>query len=227
MRDQPGNQLGEDRRTIFVHHDADLKAAYPLRVGGDGASSPALADLDGDGAADIVFGTSDGLVHAKRADGTDLPGWPAAGDPLPLQPRLDGVRDQRRSRRPRGAILASVAIGDIDGDGLLDVVAADMEGKVYAWNHQGVRKAGLPGAGEPRLLGARGEGPAQPRRPRHHRVAGARRPRRRRRARRRSSAATTATSTCGTGSASPRPGFPVLVVDATPHGVDRSRSTTR
>lgn len=85
VRDQPGNQLGEDRRTIFVHHDADLKPAFPIQLGADGASSPAIADLDGDGAGEIVFGTSDGLVHAKRADGTDLPGWPVAGDPIPLQ----------------------------------------------------------------------------------------------------------------------------------------------
>ncbi len=143
MRDQPGNQLGEDRRTIFVHHDPDLKAAFPLRIGGDGASSPALADLDGDGAAEIVFGTSDGLVYAKRGDGSDLAGWPAAGDVIPYHAGSTAFATSAIAA-PRGAILASVAIGDIDDDGLLDVVAADMEGKVYAWDHQGVRKSGFP-----------------------------------------------------------------------------------
>src|SRR4029077_14231886 len=133
VRDQPGNQLAADRRAIFVHDDPDLKAGYPKSVGGDGASSPALADLDGDGKADIVFGTSDGLVYANHAAGTALPGWPASGDTIPYTPGSTAFATSAIPA-PRGAILASVAIGDIDGDGLLDVVAADMEGKVYAWD---------------------------------------------------------------------------------------------
>jgi len=144
VRDQPGNQLAEDRRAIFIHDDADLKAGYPLRIGGDGASSPALADLDGDGKLDIVFGTSDGLVYAKHADGSDLPGWPVAGDPIPYNPSSTAFATNAIPHPIRGAILASVAIGDIDGDGYLDVVAADMEGKVFAWKHDGTLKPGFP-----------------------------------------------------------------------------------
>src|SRR5437660_1016212 len=124
VRHQPGNQLGEDRRTIFIHHDPDLKAPFPLRIGGDGASSPALADLDGDGKADIVFGTSDGLVYAKHADGPDLAGWPAAGEPIPYNPGSPAYATGAIPTPVRGAILASVAIGEIDGDGYLDLVAA-------------------------------------------------------------------------------------------------------
>src|SRR5207253_8027463 len=116
-RDPPANRLGADRRTIFIHHDADLKAPYPLNSGGDGASSPALADLDGDGKADIVFGTSDGLVYAKHADGSDVLGWPAAGDPIPYNPGSAAYMTGAIPTPIRGAILASVAIGDIDGDG--------------------------------------------------------------------------------------------------------------
>src|SRR5207302_8879098 len=143
VRDQPGDQLGEDRRTIFVHDDPDLKAGFPLFVGGDGASSPAIADLDGDGVGDIVFGTSDGLVYAKHADGSDLIGWPVATDPLAIVAGSAAYASKAIPTPIGAAVLASVAIGDLDGDGLLDVVAADVEGKVYAWDYRGRRKPGF------------------------------------------------------------------------------------
>ena len=141
--DQPGNLLGEDRRTVFVHHDRELKAGFPVATG-DGASSPAIADLDGDGTNEIVVGSSDGVVHAIRSDGSELAGWPAATDPLPLNTGSSAYSSGAITVPVTGAVLASVAIGDLDADGSLDVVAADLEGKVYAWNRLGQRKPGFP-----------------------------------------------------------------------------------
>ncbi|HYC53611.1 MAG TPA: FG-GAP-like repeat-containing protein [Candidatus Binatia bacterium] len=146
--DQPGGLLGEDRRSIFVHHDEDLKDGFPVALG-DGASSPAIADLDGDGVSEIVVATSEGYVHALQSDGSELSGWPVAVDPLPLHTGSQAFATGAVGSPVYGAVLASVAIGDLDGDGSLDVVAADLEGKVYAWNRLGQRKSGFPVAVNP------------------------------------------------------------------------------
>src|SRR5262249_50380014 len=99
----PGQPFtGEERRSIFVHRDADWMAHFPRRIrsgaactggyavaggpagycyspGGEG--QPALVDLAGLGRLQIVFGDTDGYVHAiDPASGSELPGFPATTD---------------------------------------------------------------------------------------------------------------------------------------------------
>jgi hypothetical protein len=125
---------GQDRRNFYLHRDQDLLPAFPKYLPSDGESSPALADLDGDNRNDLIFATSDGDVHAIRRDGSELPGWPAHSDPLPLhtggQGFTSGEVDEDASR---GAILASTSVVDLDHDGELEVIAADWHGKLYVW----------------------------------------------------------------------------------------------
>src|SRR5207247_689902 len=78
------------------------------------------------------------------ADGSVLRGWPVATEPLAIVTGSAAYISKAIPTPIRAAVLASVAIGDIDGDGLLDVVAADVEGKVYAWDYRGRRKPGFP-----------------------------------------------------------------------------------
>ena len=76
--DDLGN-LGEDRRTLFLHHDPSLIFPAPYFVGSDGAAAPLFTDLDGDGVEELILATSDGQVHAYTLRDlalTDLPGWP-------------------------------------------------------------------------------------------------------------------------------------------------------
>jgi subtilase family protein/VCBS repeat protein len=151
------SQAGEDRMTVFVHRDPDLRAGFPAALGASGESSPALADLDGDGAAEIVVATADGLVAAYRADGGSLPGWPVFTDRLSSLDRANranylGARAYRRRglrRAARGAIMGSVAVGDVTGSGRPQVVVADLEGKVYAWDASGGRLPGFPVSTDP------------------------------------------------------------------------------
>jgi hypothetical protein len=77
-------------------------------------TAPAVGDVDGSGALQVAWGSTDSNVYLVRADnGTDLPGWPVF------------VRDSIRS---------SAALHDIEGDGKLDVIIgvdAHQEGPPY------------------------------------------------------------------------------------------------
>lgn len=130
---------GEDRRNLFLHRDRDLLEGFPMRLPSDGESSPLFADLDGDNVNELVMATADGVVHAFRSDGSELPGWPVRGDRLPLHTGGRAFRSGEVPQTWSGAFLASVAAGDLDRDGATEVVAADFEGRVYAWDGRGRR----------------------------------------------------------------------------------------
>ncbi|MFL5867888.1 MAG: S8 family serine peptidase, partial [Thermoleophilaceae bacterium] len=124
-----GSLTGEDRRNLYLHHDKDLLPGFPKTLPSDGEASPAFADLDGDNRNELIVATADGLVHAYKPDGSEAPGWPVSGDSQPLH----------TGGSWRGAFLASPAVADLNHDGSPEVVAADFEGRVYAWDAHGHR----------------------------------------------------------------------------------------
>ena len=66
-------------------------------------SSPAIADIDGDGRGDVVVGGLNGRVYAFDGTGRALPGWGAGA-------------------LASAAVSSSPAVGDLDGDGRSEVV---------------------------------------------------------------------------------------------------------
>lgn len=145
---------GEDQRAAYLLRDQDLLPEFPraIRPGGetrkyavptgDIESSPAFADLDGDNRTELVFGTSDGFVHAMRRDGTELRGWPVRGDVPGFVAGHSGARAYASgaiSTDLGGAMLSAAAVVDSNGDGLPEVYIADLEGKVYGWSAKGRR----------------------------------------------------------------------------------------
>jgi FG-GAP-like repeat/FG-GAP repeat len=90
-------------------------------VGQNRSSAPTLGDLDRDGVADVVWGDERGFVHARRADGRSLPGFPApavvAGGAGPT------------------AIGSSPVVADLDRNGTVEIVVG--VGTLAVPNQQG------------------------------------------------------------------------------------------
>lgn len=128
---------GFDRRLHLWHHTGAYVTGWPIApptISRGGWATPAMADLDKDGRAEIVFATDyvvNGNYHlfAYNGDATLLPGFPV-------------YAEQNMQSSP--------AIGDLDGDGWLDIVVgtgtytANVGKRVYAWNHLGQPLSGWP-----------------------------------------------------------------------------------
>jgi hypothetical protein len=146
VTDNFGN-VGEDQRQFFVQDDPDLLPGFPKQIGSDGASSPVFADIDDDGKQELVFGSSNGEVHALRHDGSEAAGWPVQVDPAPVNDHSNaaGLKSGEMTMPVRAAILgAAPTVADLDRDGDVEILAADLEGKVYAWEHDGKRRKNFP-----------------------------------------------------------------------------------
>ena len=140
---------GMDRRLHAWHHDGSYVNGWPIgrdrNLWRGGISSPALADIDADGVLEILVGTNDYArpacpnpyhFYALEGDGSFVPGFP--------------IETSQN-------IASSPAVGDLDGDGWLDIVVGtgsfnescgqDADGhKVYAWDRNGNPLPGWPRA---------------------------------------------------------------------------------
>ncbi len=145
VEDDQGRQ-SQLRRSFFVQRDPDLLPGFPIDLGSSGESSPVLADLDGDGVLEILVGDSAGQVQAFYGDGGVVPGFPLRSEPqLVMEDYLGSAAYQQGAVSPEGGdgLVATVAAGDLEGDGIVEVVAATMGGALYAWS-EGQLRPGFP-----------------------------------------------------------------------------------
>jgi hypothetical protein len=87
--------------------------------------TPALADLDGDGKPEIIYGGFDGNLYAWKANGTNVPGFPY---------------------HTTGNITCSVAVGFLDGPGDTspEIVFANTNDSLFVVEADGTARPGWP-----------------------------------------------------------------------------------
>ena len=102
--------------------------------GGRTWPDPVVADVDSDGQLEIVAAHSGGYVSVTRANGLPQPGWP-----------------QRRTTSE----LRSLAVGDVDGNGDLEIAVASTvsDNQWYVLEHTGTTRVGWPKQTDSNTLG--------------------------------------------------------------------------
>ena len=113
--------------TDWIDGDSDPATigVFKLLTGNYNYGTPALADIDGDGYLDIIFGSSSGILYAWSRTGANLPGFPVTLG---------------------GSISDSPAITFLDGAGdpHPEIVVATSNDSLYVFSYTGVRRAGWP-----------------------------------------------------------------------------------
>ncbi|HNR29900.1 MAG TPA: FG-GAP-like repeat-containing protein [Candidatus Hydrogenedentes bacterium] len=120
-----------------VYRLRDGAAVWTANVGGGVVQGPALGDVDGDGALDILVSSRSNRLVCLSEDGVEK--WSFSMESAPL---------------------TTPALGDFDGDGVIDVVFTSKDGFVRSLRGGGAAGARLPwpmSGRSPRLTGNVGE----------------------------------------------------------------------
>lgn len=92
------------------------QAGWPLVLGSVSTSSGVIIDLEDDGTREIIFGDYNGMLHVMHEDGT-----PVA--PFPIDTGAN--------------INVAVAVGNVDGDNVEDIVIGNDDGHLIAYDNSG------------------------------------------------------------------------------------------
>jgi hypothetical protein len=108
-----------ESRLYLINHDGTDYPGWPIVYSTDDytESSPVVADINGDGAVDIVLGDESGVVRGWEVDGSTIVGFP-------IGTMIDAVR-------------ATPFLGDIDLDGDIDMVVQNWDKNLYIYDLSG------------------------------------------------------------------------------------------
>ncbi len=113
-------------RVYLFDATGNVMPGYPLSYNNQWIlSAPVVADLDGDGQMEIIFGIRTvNELHVIKADGTPLnENWPVTLSAIPA---------------------FTPSVGDLDGNGQLEIIASGSNGMLYAFDLDGQDKPGFP-----------------------------------------------------------------------------------
>ncbi|HEX2085630.1 MAG TPA: S8 family serine peptidase, partial [Solirubrobacteraceae bacterium] len=117
------------RKVANLHESAPAYATVdpPREV----LRTPVIGDVDGDMEPEIVDSAGE-HVYAWNADGTEV-----AGFPVRLDPDLSKPEDRTKQNHVKRGFHASPSLGDLDGDGRLDITVPGLDQHLYAWDGDG------------------------------------------------------------------------------------------
>lgn len=125
-----------------------LLDGFPRELALDSDSSPALADLDGDGRLWIVFGDDAGWLYV-----VDLEGHARAGFPVQsLGPQPGPTPTPHPPGGNVYSIEASPALADLDRDGRIEIAVGSWDGRMYVWDDRGTPQPGWPVAVKDQII---------------------------------------------------------------------------
>ncbi len=129
------------------HADGSLLPGWPRNLGQEVVNTPAIGDIDGDGKPEIITTTyadfsndSRAWVHVFTSDGHQMDGWPVA---IPVT--ISGYTDY----------TSPPVLGDLDGDGMPEIVFGTKNGWVHVLKSNGTELSGWPKQGSPDTLNAK------------------------------------------------------------------------
>jgi hypothetical protein len=113
IADTHGGIYAFDRDGFFVLPWVNIR--YSALTANASESSPVVADINGDGKADVIMGDENkNLAALSGASGAMLPGFPIVLN---------------------GEVRGTPAVCDCDGDGLSEIVLSDWDRNLYLWDY--------------------------------------------------------------------------------------------
>ena len=153
------------------HADGSPVNGWPVDLGAPLFPGVAVGDVNDDGIPEVAIGSTDNMITVLSAGGSILDGWPQSisgrpwGPPLMVRLRADGpaaiiIMDEIGSVYAFSAdgslidgwpasfegerIQAPGALGDMNGDGLLEIVVGTMDGFIHLLDATGQEPSGWP-----------------------------------------------------------------------------------